>query len=229
MNTRRITAALLALLVTTATLTDVMAQRTRTINSRTYAPGDRVIDFPNSAAKRFVKLEARFTREAWGEPPINEVIPEGGAAGLGYQAGDLLTLVGGVHTQPALLTVTAVDAAGSITSASVTSPGAYSVYPETHAVATGGTGTGAGFVVRRHALIINFDVSSDGGANWTQLANATFPGGVQVHPRTGAVVLQNVFSVDWQAANLPARNGDVRLRLTNTITLTTEVTLLLTD
>ena len=63
-------------------------------------------------------------------------------AGSGYVLGDVLTVVGGTGTA-ATLTVSGVNATGGITSAALTTPGAYTVAPTNPVSVTGGTGTGA--------------------------------------------------------------------------------------
>ena len=67
-------------------------------------------------------------------------------AGTGYVLGDVLTVLGGVSTIPAQLTVTGVTG-GTITAVTVTNLGEYSVPPVSPVHVSGGAGTGATFDV----------------------------------------------------------------------------------
>jgi hypothetical protein len=64
-------------------------------------------------------------------------------AGTGYTAGNTLTLSGGTFTTAAQITVDTVGGGGEITSASITTAGAYSVAPSNPVTLTGGTGASA--------------------------------------------------------------------------------------
>lgn len=66
------------------------------------------------------------------------------AAGTGYTANDVLTLVGGTFSQAAQITVYSVNGSGVITAWYTSRAGVYSVAPTSFTV-TGGTGTGATF------------------------------------------------------------------------------------
>lgn len=72
------------------------------------------------------------------------------AGGTGYASGDVLTLVGGTFTTPATITVASVSITGAITSASVTTGGAYTVWPSSPASVTGGSGNAATFDVQTY-------------------------------------------------------------------------------
>ena len=63
------------------------------------------------------------------------------APGTGYTAGDILTLVGGVFTTAAQITVVSISATGVVTF-NVTTPGVYSAVPTNPVTTSGGTGTG---------------------------------------------------------------------------------------
>jgi hypothetical protein len=65
-------------------------------------------------------------------------------AGSGYEVGDVLTVVGGISTEPAKLTVATLTGT-AIATVTITSPGEYTVYPTSPASVTGGAGTGATF------------------------------------------------------------------------------------
>lgn len=67
------------------------------------------------------------------------------AAGTGYAANQVLSLVGGTNTVVATITINAVGGSGEVTAATVTNVGNYSVLPANPAAVTGGSGTGATF------------------------------------------------------------------------------------
>lgn len=67
--------------------------------------------------------------------------------GAGYTAGDVLTVVGGTGLLPAELTVETVGGGGEITGVSISNAGLYNVAPTNPVTVTGGTGTGAEFIV----------------------------------------------------------------------------------
>ena len=88
------------------------------------------------------------------EGPINS-INNGAAAfavaaasivspGLGYAVGDLLQLVGGLFSSPAILRVAQIAAGGGIAAVIVVDPGVYTTQPAAGAMATDNTGTGTG-------------------------------------------------------------------------------------
>ena len=66
------------------------------------------------------------------------------AAGTGYTAGDVLTVVGGTSTVAAQITVSTVSA-GAITAVTVSASGTYTAIPSNPVSVTGGTGSGAKF------------------------------------------------------------------------------------
>lgn len=67
---------------------------------------------------------------------------------------------------------------------------------------------------------------SDDGNNWFDLANFSYPGGVHIHPRTGLPVPAALPTVYWPQRNgIPQRPFRARVIATNTVTLTTAITL----
>jgi hypothetical protein len=68
------------------------------------------------------------------------------SGGTGYTPNDILTLSGGTSTTAATLRVTEVSS-GIITAAQVETPGSYTVAPTSPDSVTGGTGTGATFLI----------------------------------------------------------------------------------
>ena len=74
------------------------------------------------------------------------------------------------------------------------------------------------------------DGSSDGGATWNNLTTFNFAGGVQINGRTGQVVTASGVTVSWpetydeQGNATPQRPAQVRAVITNTVTLTTAIT-----
>lgn len=76
----------------------------------------------------------------------------------------------------------------------------------------------------------NIDGSND-GVEWFNLAPFSCDGGVQINGRTGQVVLTSGTEVTWPLRNdgqgnaIPQRPAQVRAVITNTVTLTTGITL----
>jgi len=66
--------------------------------------------------------------------------------GTGYTVGDVLTVVGGAYTIPVQLTVASVSV-GAITGVNITAEGNYTSTPANNASVTGGTGSGATFLM----------------------------------------------------------------------------------
>jgi len=66
--------------------------------------------------------------------------------GSGYAVGDVLTVVGGTFTEAAEFTVATLSVSG-VATVTISSPGAYTVYPASPVAVTGGKGTGATFNV----------------------------------------------------------------------------------
>jgi hypothetical protein len=69
------------------------------------------------------------------------------AAGAGYVAGDILTLVGGTSTVQVELTVSTIGGGGAITAVVISNAGNYTATPSNPVAVTGGTGTGATFTM----------------------------------------------------------------------------------
>lgn len=62
------------------------------------------------------------------------------AAGLNYQVGDIVTLLGGTFSTAAILTITSVDAGGGVTGFDITEAGSYTITPSNPVQTTGGSG-----------------------------------------------------------------------------------------
>ena len=67
------------------------------------------------------------------------------AGGSGYTVNDILTVLGGSFVTPAVLRVTSVNGAGTITGIAILQSGAYGTQPFNPVSVTGGTGTSAKF------------------------------------------------------------------------------------
>jgi len=94
--------------------------------------------------------------------------------GTGYSIGDELSLsADGIFTEPAILTVIAVNFAGGISQLSLTSPGVYTTLPDNIDSVTliGGANTGAAVSVRYKVVAI--DVTDSGGEKTRNVIGAT--------------------------------------------------------
>jgi hypothetical protein len=80
------------------------------------------------------------------------------AAGLGYTALDVLTVVGGVYTKPAKIRVDTVDGSGLITGSTLIEAGEYLSAPTNPASVRGGTGSGATFNLTLADLLVQADI-----------------------------------------------------------------------
>lgn len=72
--------------------------------------------------------------------------------------------------------------------------------------------------------------SDDAGATWYELTRFSYPGGDQINPRTGQPVLTCGPTAYWPERTIngvavPQRPGQVRAVVSNTVTLTTGITL----
>lgn len=67
---------------------------------------------------------------------------------------------------------------------------------------------------------------SNDGATWFALMSFAYPGGDEINPRTGQPVLFVQPTVTWPESNgVPQRPAQVRATITNTVALTTAITL----
>jgi hypothetical protein len=78
-------------------------------------------------------------------------------------------------------------------------------------------------------IISGFIEGSDDGVNWFGLTQFSWDGGDQINPRTGLPVLTQWVSVSWpeklvNGVMVPQRPAQARARVTNTVTLTTAIT-----
>lgn len=74
-------------------------------------------------------------------------------------------------------------------------------------------------------LSVYFDRTTDDGATWQQIGGAAFPGGIQIHPRTGEIVTVNSIAFPYlQGPDGEPLPGDARIRVINTVTLRTAIT-----
>lgn len=72
--------------------------------------------------------------------------------------------------------------------------------------------------------------ASDDGVTWRKLTEFAYPGGNQINPRTGQPVLVSAIAVYWPERTIngiavPQRPAQVRATVTNTVTLTTALSL----
>jgi hypothetical protein len=107
-------------------------------------------------------------------------------AGTGYSVGDELTAVVADQTA-AVLTVTDVDGAGAIQAVELTSGGDYAALPDSPTPASGGTGSGAAFVLTFSVLSVS--VTSQGGG-FLEAPTVSFSGGAAAATATISVVLE---------------------------------------
>jgi autotransporter-associated beta strand protein len=110
------------------------------------------------------------------------------AGGTGYTVGDVLTVQGGAASIQAQLTVTSVSPTGAVTGVIVSNHGWYVAPPNSPANVTGGTGSGARFVLTVVPLQIP--------ANQNLQATVTVEEGAALHlyPSAGTIDLpQNFF------------------------------------
>ena len=106
--------------------------------------GDRLISFSSSGSVQSVRV-------------FN--------GGTGYVVGDVLTVVGGTSTTTTVLTVASVNTGGVVVTANVTIAGSYTVAPNNPALVTGGTGTGASFVLKFSTYTNTVTALSDESGN----------------------------------------------------------------
>lgn len=93
-----------------------------------------------------------------------EIWTSGGGGGTGYTAGDVLSVSGGTGTA-AQITVDTVDGSGVILTAHLSAIGDYTTTPSLINPVTGGTGSGAEFVLTLAPILI--DLNNDGRA-WSR-------------------------------------------------------------
>lgn len=79
-------------------------------------------------------------------------------------------------------------------------------------------------------IILGVIESSNGGAVWLEMARVIYAGGVQLDPRTGQVVDTCGPSIYWPERKIdgfliPQRPAQVRITVTNTVRLTTAISL----
>ncbi|ECL2125344.1 SGNH/GDSL hydrolase family protein [Salmonella enterica subsp. enterica] len=92
-------------------------------------------------------------------------------AGSGYAVGDNLTPAGGNFAVPGRIRVTGVDDAGAITSAAVQQPGVYTDKPTNPVATTGGSGSGAVFILSWNAGVAS---SVYNGKTWSRTDASAF-------------------------------------------------------
>lgn len=97
-------------------------------------------------------------------------------AGTGYAAEDVLTVDGGTAIIEAEITVDTVSA-GAIATVSVTNGGVYTTLPANPVTVTGGTGSGAGFVLTSAATGVGAADVVDDGADYEANDELTVSGG----------------------------------------------------
>jgi uncharacterized phage protein gp47/JayE len=91
------------------------------------------------------KMSATFeiTELTVGAPPFAALdITDIASAGNGYVVGDTIIIAGGTTTDPTVLTVDSLGAAGSVASAHISHPGVYSVYPTNPVAQASSNGAG---------------------------------------------------------------------------------------
>jgi hypothetical protein len=120
-------------------------------------------------------------------------------AGAGYTVGDELTAVVAGQTA-AVVTVTGVDGAGAIQAIQLTSDGAYAVLPESPTPATGGTGSGATFVLTFEVLSVAI-IAPGGG--FSEAPTVTFSGGAAAATAAIDIVLEPKHTFEHQVALNP--------------------------
>jgi hypothetical protein len=110
----------------------------------------------------------------------------GDAAGLGYTAGDVLSIVGGTGTATEV-TVNTIGGAGEVTSFTITNPGDYTVTPGSGGLTvTGGTGAGATFDPAYEVIYVTVTAPGD---DYTSAPTISIPTGAAVLATAHAVML----------------------------------------
>ena len=107
-------------------------------------------------------------------------------AGTGYAVGDALSVAVTDQTA-AVITVTDVDGAGAIQAAELTSGGDYAVLPDSPAPVSGGSGSGATFVLTFAVLSLTL---TDPGTGFSEAPTVTFSGGAAAATATIDIVLE---------------------------------------
>ena len=120
-------------------------------------------------------------------------------AGTDYTVGDELTAVVADQTA-AVVTVTDVDGSGAIQAIELTSGGAYAVLPDSPTPATGGTGSGATFVLTFEVLSVA--ITAPGGG-FSEAPAVTFSGGAAAATAEIDIVLEPKHIFEHQVALNP--------------------------
>lgn len=80
-------------------------------------------------------------------------------------------------------------------------------------------------------ILMGIISGSNDGVNFDELGQFSYAGGDQINPRTHLPVTQTVYSVEWPSRNdgqgnfIPERPAQVKAEITNTVALTTAITL----
>lgn len=107
------------------------------------------------------------------------------AAGTGYVAGDVLTLVGGTFTRVGRLKVLTIGGGGTVASVSILDPGEYTVLPGAPVATTGGAGTMA--TITPNYAVGTVTVTNAGTVPYTAAPTVVFSAGAAT---ATAVLLQ---------------------------------------
>lgn len=100
------------------------------------------------------------------------------ATGAGYRLNDLITVVGGTFTSPAILRVSAINGSGGITAVVIYSEGTYTAAPVGTLISvSGGAGSAAGFTFAFSVVSIVM-TNSGAGYDKTRLPFVSLKGGV---------------------------------------------------
>ena len=115
-------------------------------------------------------------------------------AGTGYAVGDELSAAVDGQTA-AVITVTDVDGAGAIQAAELTSGGDYAVLPDSPAAVTGGSGTGATFVLTFAVLSLTL---TNPGTGFSEAPAVTFSSGTAAATSAIDIVLEPKHTFEHQ-------------------------------
>jgi hypothetical protein len=146
----------------------------QTSTGSTYGPGKLGLEDPNAltlydldpAKVKLLKVGDSVTGPNIPSHPVSTAFI--GNVGSNYKIDDILTVSGGTFTTPAKLKVVGVNAAGGITGISVLDGGSYTVTFSDAAAVTGGSGTGALFLL---TFSPNTTISAILSATSVQLSN----------------------------------------------------------
>lgn len=112
-----------------------------------------------------------------------------GAAGSGYTAGDIVSLVGGTFTSPVRVQILAIGGGGVVSNALLIDGGNYSALPASPAATTGGTGTGFTVTTAGQWIVHAITVTA-AGSGYTSVPTVTVQAIASFVQATATAILQ---------------------------------------